>query len=72
MAEHGETLPEHKLDTAALYDTLRQSKASVEEAVAKMLAIKKEARPKSQLRELATQILLNIVTLRQVHIFFTY
>ncbi|CAA2986415.1 Hypothetical predicted protein [Olea europaea subsp. europaea] len=67
MAEHGETLPEHKLDTAALYDTLRQSKASVEEAVAKMLAIKKEARPKSQLRELATQILLNFVTLRQAN-----
>lgn len=67
MAEHGETLPEHKLDTAALYDTLRQSKASVEEVVAKMLAIKKEAQTKSQLRELVTQILLNFVTLRQAN-----
>ncbi|CAI9786462.1 unnamed protein product [Fraxinus pennsylvanica] len=67
MAEHGETSPEHKLDTAALYDTLRQSTASVEEVVTKMLAIKKEAQTKSQLRELVTQILLNFVTLRQAN-----
>ncbi|KAL2538019.1 THO complex subunit 5B [Forsythia ovata] len=68
MAEHGEILlPERKIDTAALYDTLRESKDSVEEIVAKMLAIKKEAQPKSQLREFVTQILLNFVTLRQAN-----
>lgn len=66
MAEPGEILPERNVDMAALYDMLRQSKASAEEIVAKMLAMKKEAQPKSHLRELVTQILLNFVTLRQV------
>lgn len=68
MAEPGEILPERKVDMEALYDMLRQSKASAEEIVAKMLALKKEAQPKSQLRELVTQILLNFVNLRQVWI----
>lgn len=66
MAEPGEILPERNVDMTALYDMLQQSKASAEEIVAKMLAIKKEAQPKSQLRELVTQILLNFVSLRQV------
>ncbi|KAK4428977.1 THO complex subunitB [Sesamum alatum] len=67
MAEPGEILPERNVDMAALYDMLRESKASAEEIVAKMLAIKKESQPKSQLRELVTQILLNFVTLRQAN-----
>ncbi|KAG8377602.1 hypothetical protein BUALT_Bualt08G0050100 [Buddleja alternifolia] len=67
MVEPGEILPERNVDMAALYDMLQQSKASAEEIVAKMLAIKKEAEPKSQLRELVTQILLNFVTLRQAN-----
>ncbi|KAI3460226.1 hypothetical protein Pfo_016889 [Paulownia fortunei] len=67
MAEPGEILPERNVDMAALYDMLRQGKASAEEIVAKMLAIKKEAQPKSQLKELVTQILLNFVTLRQAN-----
>ncbi|KAK6130889.1 hypothetical protein DH2020_035364 [Rehmannia glutinosa] len=66
MAEPGEILPERNVDMTTLYDMLRQSKTSAEEIVAKMLAIKKEAQPKSQLRELVTQTLLNFVTLRQV------
>lgn len=67
MAEPGEILPERKIDMAALYDMLRESKSSVEEIVAKMLAMKKEAQPKTQLRELVTQILLNFITLRQAN-----
>ncbi|CAI9763634.1 unnamed protein product [Fraxinus pennsylvanica] len=67
MAEPGEILPERKIDMAALYDMLRESKSSVEEIVSKMLAIKKEAQPKTQLRELVTQILLNFITLRQAN-----
>ncbi|KAL0314857.1 UNVERIFIED_CONTAM: THO complex subunitB [Sesamum angustifolium] len=67
MAEPGEILPERNVDMAALYDMLRTSKASAEEIVAKMLAIKKESQPKSQLRELVTRILLNFVTLRQAN-----
>ncbi|KAK6115911.1 hypothetical protein DH2020_008180 [Rehmannia glutinosa] len=67
MAEPGEILPERNVDMTTLYDMLRQSKASAEEIVAKMLAIKKEAQPKSQLRELVTQTLLNFVTLRQAN-----
>ncbi|KAK4434424.1 THO complex subunitB [Sesamum alatum] len=64
MAEGG---GERNVDVAALFDMLRQCKDSAEEIVAKMLAIKTEAEPKSQLRELVTQILLNFVTLRQVN-----
>ncbi|KAH6823157.1 THO complex [Perilla frutescens var. hirtella] len=67
MAEPGEILPERNVDMAALYDMLQQSKVSTEEIVSKMLAIKKEAQPKSQLRELVTQILLNFVSLRQAN-----
>ncbi|KAK4383439.1 THO complex subunitB [Sesamum angolense] len=67
MAEPDGVLTERTVDVASLYDMLRQCKASAEEIVTKMLAIKKEAEPKSQLREVVTQILLNFVTLRQVN-----
>ncbi|KAL6521916.1 hypothetical protein OROMI_031793 [Orobanche minor] len=67
MAEPGEILPERNVDMDALYDLMQQSKSSAEEIVSKMLAIKKEAQSKSQLRELVTQILLNFVTLRQTN-----
>ncbi|KAL0432504.1 UNVERIFIED_CONTAM: THO complex subunitB [Sesamum latifolium] len=67
MAEPDGVLTERDVDMAALYDMLRRCKASAEEIVAKMLAIKKEAEPKSELREVVTQILLNFVTLRQVN-----
>lgn len=65
MAEPGEILPERKPEKSP-YEVLRQSKASVEEIVSKMLSVKKEGKPKSELRELATQIFLNFVALRQV------
>ena len=48
------------------YEMLRESKISVEEIVAKMLSIKKQGEPKTQLGELVTQMLLHFVTLRQV------
>ncbi|KAJ8427450.1 hypothetical protein Cgig2_023808 [Carnegiea gigantea] len=49
------------------YDTVKASKTSVEEIVAKMLVIKKEEKPKSELRELVTQMFLNFVSLRQAN-----
>ncbi|KAH7523632.1 hypothetical protein FEM48_Zijuj06G0032600 [Ziziphus jujuba var. spinosa] len=49
------------------YEMLQESKASVEDIVAKMLSIKKEAKPKSQLRELVTQMFVHFVTLRQAN-----
>lgn len=48
------------------YEMLRESKASVEEIVAQILNMKKENKPKSELRELVTQMFLHFVTLRQV------
>ncbi|KAA8528530.1 hypothetical protein F0562_035885 [Nyssa sinensis] len=71
MEDHGETegsklAPQPKTKTSA-YDELQQSKTSVEEIVAKMLAIKKEGKSKSELRDPVTQMFLNFVTLRQAN-----
>ncbi|KAF2309809.1 hypothetical protein GH714_005221 [Hevea brasiliensis] len=49
------------------YEMLREGKVSVEEIVAQILTIKKENKPKSELRELVTQIFLHFVTLRQAN-----
>ncbi|KAG8632624.1 THO complex subunit 5B isoform X2 [Manihot esculenta] len=49
------------------YEMLRESKASVEEIVAQILNMKKENKPKSELRELVTQMFLHFVTLRQAN-----
>lgn len=49
------------------YEMLQQSRASVEDIVSKMLAVKKDAKSKSELRELVTQMFLNFVTLRQAN-----
>ncbi|CAA2964999.1 Hypothetical predicted protein [Olea europaea subsp. europaea] len=53
MVEPGKILPERKMDmvAAAFYDMLRESKSMIEEIVAKMVALKKEAQPKTQLQE---------------------
>lgn len=64
-------LPSHRLPESRAagkfpYELLRESKSSVEDIVAKILAIKRHSLPKSQLRELVTQIFLHFVTLRQV------
>lgn len=48
------------------YDTLKETKASVEAVVAKILSVKKEKKPKSDLREQVTQMFLHFVNLRQV------
>ena len=48
--------PPHKPDKSP-YDMLKESKASVEEIVAKILSIKKENKQKSELREHVTQLL---------------
>lgn len=67
MGEPGEILPEHKPERSP-HEVLQQSKASVEEIVSKMLSMKKESTPKSEIRELVTQIFINFVSLRQVNI----
>ncbi|WCJ35426.1 THO complex subunit 5 [Euphorbia peplus] len=54
------------------YEILRESKISVEEIAAQILSIKKDnsnpnPNPKSELRELVTQMFLNFVNLRQAN-----
>uniref|UniRef100_M1ADQ6 Fms interacting protein n=2 Tax=Solanum tuberosum TaxID=4113 RepID=M1ADQ6_SOLTU len=66
MGEPGEILPEHKPERSP-HEVLQQSKASVEEIVSKMLSMKKESTPKSEIRELVTQIFINFVSLRQAN-----
>jgi len=48
------------------YEMLRNSKASVENIIADVLAIKKDGKPKQHLRDLVTQMFLHFITLRQV------
>ncbi|KAL5982479.1 hypothetical protein ACLOJK_016551 [Asimina triloba] len=49
------------------YDSLEETRTSMEEIVAKMLFLKKEGRPKSELRELITQLSMLFVNLRQIN-----
>ncbi|KAK9109212.1 hypothetical protein Sjap_017272 [Stephania japonica] len=49
------------------YEELEESRAAMEEIVAKMLFMKKEGKLKSELRELITQMSLHLVNLRQVN-----
>ena len=48
------------------HDLLAETRASVEEVAARILAIKKDGAPKSDLRELSAQMSLLLITLRQV------
>lgn len=48
------------------HDLLAETRASIEKVAARMLAIKRDGVPKSELRELVTQMSLLLVTLRQV------
>lgn len=66
MGEPGEILPEHTPEKSP-YEVLQESKASVMEIVSKMLSMKKESTPKSEIRELVTQIFINFVSLRQAN-----
>ncbi|RWW29235.1 hypothetical protein GW17_00006254, partial [Ensete ventricosum] len=49
------------------YELLEETRAAMEEVVSGMLIIKKEGRPKSELRELITQMSLNFIAFRQVN-----
>ncbi|KAF8730284.1 hypothetical protein HU200_017267 [Digitaria exilis] len=49
------------------HDLLAETRASIEKVAARMLAIKRDGVPKSELRELVTQMSLLLVTLRQVN-----
>ncbi|AQK75207.1 THO complex subunit 5B [Zea mays] len=49
------------------HDLLAETRASIEKVAARILAIKKDGAPKSELRELVTQMSLHLVTLRQVN-----
>ncbi|MED6107103.1 hypothetical protein PIB30_010824 [Stylosanthes scabra] len=46
---------------------LRDAKASIESIVAEMLSIKRDGKPKSLLRELFSQMLLEFINLRQIN-----
>ncbi|CAM8979261.1 unnamed protein product [Rhodiola kirilowii] len=52
---------------ASPYEILKQSKASAEEIVAKMLDVKRNGGVQSELKELAAQMFLNFVSLRQAN-----
>lgn len=54
------------------FEILLNSKASVEKIVAEILSLKRDAKSKSHLRELVTQMFINFVTLRQVPILIAY
>ncbi|XP_043709413.1 THO complex subunit 5B-like [Telopea speciosissima] len=64
--EMAEALPARKMEKKA-YEQLEESRTSMEEIVAKMLFVKKEGKPKSELRELVTQMSLHFVNLRQIN-----
>ncbi|KAJ8763237.1 hypothetical protein K2173_026138 [Erythroxylum novogranatense] len=49
------------------YEVLGETKASVENIVAQILSVKKDRKPKAQLRELFTQNFLNFISLRQAN-----
>ncbi|KAF7817492.1 THO complex subunit 5A [Senna tora] len=61
-----ESEEQSKMDESP-YEMLQNCKASVEKIVAEVLSIKKEGKPKSQLREFVTQMFLNFITLRQAN-----
>ncbi|KAM1247028.1 hypothetical protein ACFX2J_043031 [Malus domestica] len=67
VEEDASSPPPPKKPEKSPYEMLQESKSSVEDIVAKMIAIKKEAKPKSELRKLVTQMFLNFVTLRQAN-----
>jgi THO complex subunit 5 len=48
------------------HDLLAETRVSIEKVAARILAIKKDGAPKSELRELVTQMSLLLITLRQV------
>ncbi|KAJ0232117.1 THO complex subunit 5A [Hirschfeldia incana] len=48
-------------------ELLRESKSSIEEIISRMLSIKKQGAPKSENRELLTQMFLNFINLRQAN-----
>lgn len=64
--EGAPSAPQQPKTEKSAHELLRESKASVEDVVAKMLSVKKEGHPKSLLRELVTQMFLHFITLRQV------
>ncbi|KAJ4962971.1 hypothetical protein NE237_022910 [Protea cynaroides] len=61
-----EALPARKMEITA-YELLEKSRTSMDEIVAKMLLMKKEGRPKAELRELITQMSLHFINLRQIN-----
>ncbi|XP_040995614.1 THO complex subunit 5B [Juglans microcarpa x Juglans regia] len=64
--EDAQSAGKRKIERSA-HEMLQESKASVEDIVAKILSIKKEGQPKSLLRELVTQMFLHFITLRQAN-----
>ncbi|XP_057974037.1 THO complex subunit 5A isoform X2 [Malania oleifera] len=66
MVEDAAAGPQGKTEKSA-YEQLQHSRTSIEDIVAEMLSIKKEGKPKSELRELVTQMFIHFVILRQTN-----
>ncbi|XP_062076871.1 THO complex subunit 5B [Humulus lupulus] len=66
VEEDVHTEAERKVEKSP-YELLQESKASVEDIITKMLSIKKEGKPKPELKELVTQMFIHFVTLRQAN-----
>lgn len=49
------------------YESLKETKSSVEEIISQLLSMKRESKSKSQLPEFIAQMFLNFVNLRQVN-----
>ncbi|GFY86857.1 THO complex, subunit 5s [Actinidia rufa] len=66
------TMEDGEVVEAEVAELKPRRRDSAEDIVAQMLSIKREGKPKSELRELVTHMFLNFVTLRQVLLFDFY
>jgi THO complex subunit 5 len=63
---HPHSSEDNQSEEESPYETLHNSKSSIESIISDILSIKKEAKPKQLLRDLVTQMFLHFITLRQV------
>jgi THO complex subunit 5 len=63
---HPHSSEDNQSEEESPYETLHNSKSSIESIISDILSIKREAKPKQLLRDLVTQMFLHFITLRQV------
>jgi THO complex subunit 5 len=64
---HPHSSEDNQSEEESPYETLHNSKSSIETIISDILSIKKEAKPKQLLRDLVTQMFLHFITLRQAN-----